>query len=232
MTAAAICQAMLMLPRSNVDPFANFVRSLLHFEGDLTDSADPTITWGFDAGAALTGTPGDVLAGAESLSCQTSSSDRISATGTQFDTGTSDFCAEIVYRDDNLGTKNEIIFLFQGIATSQSVRLYSPAVGAAVLADASGGGPAGPGASAAYSTPHHAAITRSGSNWTLWLDGASVKTWTNGTFNTGASGTNVWLGSGSSGGSGLMCILDEWRLTVGTPRYTAPFTPSYPFPNP
>jgi hypothetical protein len=129
-----------------------------------------------------------------------------------------------------MGTKNQYILLIEGAATGQTVRLYGSS-SLTITADVSGGGPSAPEVAYGLNTWNHVAVTRNGSNWTLWMNGVAAKTWTNGTFNGGLSTHNVWIGSGSSGGSGRQCIYDEWRLTIGTPRYTAPFTPSYPFPN-
>lgn len=230
MTPAAICQALLMV-RGEVDPFASFVKSLLHLNTDLADSATPANTWTFDGGAAITAVPANVLAGAGSLSCESSTDDRITDNGTIFDLGTGDFCIECWFKDNNIGGKNQGLFLIQSVSTTQSVRVFGSAA-STITADATGGGPAGPEVSYSLSTWNHIAVTRSGSNWTLWLNGTAEKTWTNGTFNGGSGSSNIWLGSLSSAGTSRQCIIDEFRLTIGTPRYTGAFSPSFPFPNP
>ena len=230
MNPAAICQALLMV-RVVADPFASFVRSLLHLNTDLSDSATPATTWNTVSGAVITNTPAKVLTGGGSLDCQASSSARISASGTVFDLGTSDFCVECWFLDEIVAGRNTHLWLLQGNATGETVRVYSPTAGGELTVDANGGAPVGT-APYARNAWQHSAVTRSGSNWTHWINGTAAQTWTNATFNTGASGTVFWLGSASSAGSGLCCIIDEFRYTVGTPRYTAPFTPSFPFPNP
>ena len=230
MTPGVISQALLMV-RANVDPYAAFVKALLHLNSDFSDSATPATTWiNGGSGAVITTAPADVLTGGGSLSCQSSNSDRIATGSTVLDVGTGDFCVELWFRDDDVATNGTSLWLLQGVATSQTVRVYTSGVGF-ITADVSAGGPAG---LVAYSFDvwHHSAITRSGSNWTHWLDGVAVQTWTNGTFNTGTSSTNFWLGAASSANTSLMCLIDEFRITVGVPRYTTAFTPTYPFPNP
>lgn len=230
MTFMAGHQALLM--RDNlVDPLAAFVKSLLHFDGGLADSATPATSWALSGGAVVTADSGRILAGSGALDCSSSNSDRVAATSSAMNVGTGDFCVECWFFDPNAGTKNQGLWTLEGTATSQTVRVYGSA-SATITADVSGGGPSAPEVAYSLSTWNHIAVSRSGSNWTLWFNGVAGKTWTNGTFNGGAASTNLWVGSSSGGGSGRQCYIDEFRITVGTPRYTAPFTPSYPFPNP
>lgn len=229
-TPATMIQAVLMT-RNEIDPFAAFTESLLHFDGGVTDSATPAIPWALDAGAVVTTNPARILTGSGALDCSSSADDRLAATSATLNLSTGDFCIECWFYDPNIGTKNQYLWLVQSTSTSQSVRVYGSGV-ATITADASGGGPSAPEVNYTLNTWNHVAVTRNGSNWTVWLNGVAEKTWTNSTFNGGVASTNAWIGSGSSPGSGRQCYIDEWRVTAGTPRYTAPFSPTYPFPNP
>jgi Concanavalin A-like lectin/glucanases superfamily len=230
MTFMAGHQALLM--RNNfIDPFAANVRTLLHFDGSLTNTGLGGDTFAFNGGGVITTTPADVLTGSGSLDCTAGTSANAAGGGNGANLGTGDFCVECFFYDPGSGAKNQFVWLLQSVSTTQTVRLYGSGA-ATITADVSGGGPSAPEVAYSLGTWVHAAISRSGSNWTLWINGAVAKTWTNSTFDGGASTTNWWIGSGSGGGTGRMCRIDEFRVTVGTPRYTIAFTPSYPFPNP
>lgn len=230
MSSPAVIQARLMAG-GFTDEYAAFVKSLLHFDGGVDDSATPATSWALGGGAVITADGAKILAGSGALDCSSSTGDRIAATSSAMNLGTGDFCIECWFYDPNIGTKNQGLWLLEGTATSQTVRVYGSA-SATITADASGGGPSAPEVAYSLSTWNHIAVTRSGSNWTLWLNGVSSKTWTNGTFNGGAASTNLWVGSASGLTSGRQCYIDEFRITVGVPRYTTTFTPTYPYPNP
>jgi hypothetical protein len=73
---------------------------------------------------------------------------------------------------------------------------------------------------------NHVAVTRSGSSWTLWLNGTSVGTATSSSSlvsNTAA----VSIGAGSADGNApFNGYLSNFRLVKGTAVYTSAFTPS------
>jgi hypothetical protein len=216
-------QALLMRGAPYTDPYWAYVKTLLHFDGGVTDSSTLGLTYTLSGGAVVSAT--SPLYGSGKLDCTSSTGDRLNGTGL-FGAGTGDLCIEGWFNDPN-GTGNQYVFLYEGV-TSQTIRVYSPGIGQ-IAADVSGGGPGGIDAYS-YNTWTHFAITRSGNNWTFWLQGVAAKTWVNATYNAGATAT-IWIGSGSGLTSGLQCSLDEFRITIGVPRYTAPFTPSGPFPN-
>jgi hypothetical protein len=73
----------------------------------------------------------------------------------------------------------------------------------------------------------HMAASRTSGSLTMWVAGALVATVANATNFT----DNVFfLGEFGSGSQKFTGFLDEIRLTPGTGRYTAPFTPIGPFP--
>lgn len=79
---------------------------------------------------------------------------------------------------------------------------------------------------------HHFALTRSGSDLSLWIDGVRKAQYNVGsaTFSVGSGGLSgrVYLGSAANASAGS---LDEIRITRGVARYSATFTPpDAPFP--
>tara|TARA_R110000868_G_scaffold19150_7_gene82803 strand:+ start:1302 stop:3239 length:1938 start_codon:yes stop_codon:yes gene_type:complete len=75
----------------------------------------------------------------------------------------------------------------------------------------------------------HVAVTRSGTTWTLWVDGASYAT---ATSSFSPSGTTVYLGYGSGNTTDYNGYIDDFRYTKGVARYTGAFTaPTEAFPN-
>ena len=83
-------------------------------------------------------------------------------------------------------------------------------------------------AAPSFNTWHHIAITRSGSTFTLWLNGVSQQTVTNSSamFNTSTPYVTVGNGDASAGGfSPFTGYIDDLRITNGVARYTANFIP-------
>lgn len=79
---------------------------------------------------------------------------------------------------------------------------------------------------------NHIAVTRLGSLYTVWVNGASAGTYTNATLPSNFAG-DFYIGRcGLYTGLTAVYPIDEFRITKGTARYTAPFTPpSAEFPN-
>ena len=72
---------------------------------------------------------------------------------------------------------------------------------------------------------YHVAITRSGSNWTLWVNGSSVATANSAVFiNAGANALIIGK-NGDNNRNYFHGLLDELRITGDVARYTATFTP-------
>lgn len=73
----------------------------------------------------------------------------------------------------------------------------------------------------------HVALTRSGSSWTLWLNGAVEATGTfSGSVATADADLTPFLGGDSYSGDGsIASYIDDLRVTHGVSRYGAPFTP-------
>lgn len=82
----------------------------------------------------------------------------------------------------------------------------------------------------ANNTWHHIALAKSGTTFTLYVDGTSVGTSTTTSYHTGNSSISIGR-SGGGGGSDYTGYIDDFRITKGVARYTANFTPPIgPFP--
>jgi hypothetical protein len=79
---------------------------------------------------------------------------------------------------------------------------------------------------------HHVALTRQNGNMRLYFDGVEIAS--SNSVSNGTSGPYTGLtGRGFFNfGKGFNGLLDEFRITNGTARYTSNFTPpALPFPN-
>lgn len=208
------------------DPYWSYVKLLLHFDGDYVDSSPVAGSYAPGGGAAIS--TATKLYGSGALDCTASVDAQVAGGGLALAMDTGDFCVEFFFKDPDTPAASTSFFLLQSNATSHTVRIAQSGSNQ-LLADVSGVGPSGT-VYYAYDTWHHAAITRSGNDFTFWLNGAAEKTWTNSTLNMSGN-INVRVGRSSSSGSSRRAYIDEFRLTVGVPRYTAPFTPAGPFPN-
>jgi len=222
----AVQQALLM-GGIRTDPLRSLVKLHLSFDNNLTDSSASGPTYAFNAGAAYATT--GQLAGSASLDCTSSTNDHVAGAGTPINPGTQDFCFEFFWKDPTGSPGNQFLMLLQGVAIGDTFRFYRNTTGF-ISTDIAGASPPVDVVTYTDDVWHHSAITRNGSNWTHWFNGVARQTWVNSTFNTGGGSSNIWIGSGSSGGTGLRCFIDEVRFTIGSPRYTADFTPSFPFP--
>ncbi len=80
-------------------------------------------------------------------------------------------------------------------------------------------------ASIANAAWHHIAVTRLGTLFSFWADGALVAS-TNASYYNPTGPKSVYVGSqGLASTDGLHGMIDEVRITNGVARYTAPFTP-------
>lgn len=204
------------------DPYWSYVKTLLHFDGDLTDMGSGATSFGNTGGAVLSTT--NTKFGAGSLDCTASADARCFGSGNGVGIGTGDFCLELWFYDPS-STGNQYVLLHSG---TDSIRVITDFSGGLTV-DLTGVSPVGY-FSYSYASWNHLAITRSGNSWKTWLNGVEVQSWTNSTHNGGGS-ASFWIGSGSSSATGMRLLIDDLRLTVGVPRYTSTFTPSGPFPN-
>ncbi len=88
--------------------------------------------------------------------------------------------------------------------------------------------------SISQSTLHHVAVTRSGTSFYFWLDGAQMGTTQTSSISFGSAAQTAHIGGRPWGANYYYYLngtIDEMRLTKYA-RYTAPFTPLGPFANP
>ena len=81
----------------------------------------------------------------------------------------------------------------------------------------------------ALNTWHHVAFTRSGNNFTLWVNGTSQATATNSNsidWNLSSAGMKIGGGNWDAAASYIQMYLSNLRLVKGTALYTSAFTPS------
>lgn len=226
MSSPAVIQARLMAG-SFTDEYSAFVKSLLHFDGDLTDSAAGGAVYSLLENAVLTAT--DQRFGSGGLDCRNLTGvNGVSSTAhVSLALGTSDWCIELFLKDTGIGGANRWVFLLEGTVGTIS---FWDVGGWTVNGDVSSATPS------TFTRPavgawHHLAVCRSGNAGTVWVDGESKQTFDLTGINFGSGNGTLYLGR-SSGGGDYRLLIDEFRLTVGVPRYTAPFTPAGPFPNP
>jgi len=207
------------------DPYWSYVKTLLHFDGSLADSAAVPLTWSASGSAATTGT--GQLYGTGCLDCRTTTSDGITVGGGELALGTSDFCIEAWFYEPNNGSKNQ--WWFDHIGSVDSIGLWS--LTSSTFVPNGGGGTGLSNQAYSFSTWTHIAIVRNGNTMYCYLNGVQTHSWSCTGWNHGTGIAQFYLGRSSGGGSGRMLMVDEFRVTVGVPRYTGAFTPSGPFPN-
>lgn len=78
---------------------------------------------------------------------------------------------------------------------------------------------------------HHIAYVRYGSTFTVYVDGVASGSTTSSTTLTNSNNQAV-IGGRNVLGQYFQGFIEELRVTKGTARYTATFTPTGPFPNP
>ena len=180
------------------DPYWSYVKTLLHFDGNTTDSSTAGVTYTNSGGATLA-TSGQ-LYGSGALDCRPSNNATCSGSSAALVMGAGDFCIECWFRDENQGTKNQYVWTIEESSASKTVRVYAPSAGN-ISCDVSGGGPVG-SVAYSYNVWIHSAVTRSGNNWTHWINGVAQQTWTNATF-SGNSSILVYVGKGTGPNSGV-----------------------------
>lgn len=84
-------------------------------------------------------------------------------------------------------------------------------------------------------TWHHLAITRSGTEWVIWIDGIQRATTTSSITIAAASAFPLTIGGQPDGSDNWKGYIDEFRFTSGVARYTIAVgnfpVPTAPFPN-
>lgn len=209
-----------------MDPYWAYVKALLHFDGNLVNSAPTNATFS----TSTTGYSSDIKIDGQSLDFRPSLSNVAGGGGTDLAFASNDFCVEMAsYVDPAITTRGSHYFSIEMYGGQGVVGLIRGTQSGQEAIQMTGSPPNFPVAGILGPGWNHVAVTRQGSLWSLWMNGqlASTFTYTR-YFGVGAQ---IYLGNGSSGGSSARYLLEEFRITIGVPRYTAPFTPIMPFPN-
>lgn len=215
------------------DPYWESVTALLHADAtvgtNITTDVSPSPKTVSTTGSAVISSTQSMFGGASIYSPGSGSYFTV-ANGAGGAVGTNNFTMEgWCYVSSGAGTSilyslNNPASSFGGVHMTPS-GLYASTSGSAWDISPSGG------INLIDSTWHHTAIVRNGTSLTLWIDGVLRSTYTiaaGATFDfTGTLGT-IFVGNTNTA---AVEYVDEFRFTRGIARYTAPFTPTGPFPD-
>lgn len=207
------------------DPYCSYVRTLLHFDDTTTvDAAVPPLTWSNLSTVALT--TDFYQFGGASLDCRSSTAAGLIGPGSAaLALGTQDFCIEAWFNDQFEPGANQ--WWFNHIGSVDSIGIWSLSAGTFVP---NGGGSSGLTSQSYLGGWIHIAVVRNGNTMYCYLNGAESHSWDCTGWNHGTGIATFYLGRSSGVGSGKLLLIDEFRVTVGVPRYTGPFFPEGPFP--
>jgi hypothetical protein len=210
------------------DPNFSSVSLLLHLDGadggtTFTDSSSNafTVTRGgnaeLDTAVAKFGTAAVIWDGTGDFLRTPSDAD--------FTFGTGDFTIEFwSYFNSSFNTGAAAILMsigeFRNITYTASTLRYRTDGGANLIT----------GGALSLSTWYHIALTKSGNDHRLFIDG--TQTGSTYTSSTSYADTRITFGAGNTGGNTYLGSMDEIRVTKGVARYTANFTaPTQAFPD-
>jgi hypothetical protein len=215
----------------NGDPnFAN-VSLLLHLDGTngsttFTDSSSNNLTMNRSGNSALSTT--FVKYGTASVVWDGNSDNLFTPFSALFTFGTGDFTIEFwSYFNASFNTGSGAILMSIGQSSSAYHLMY---IGSTLRYRTDSGSNLIIGAALNLSQWYHIALTRSGNDHRLFIDGTqSGATWTNANNYTAQS---LYFGANSSAQNNYLGNMDEIRVTKGVARYTSNFTaPVAPFPD-
>lgn len=213
------------------DPYFANVVSLLHLDGSLTDVIPGRAWTTYGSGPFWnSATP---LMGAASLDVQTEASTVYTPWSSDFALGDGDFTIELMFRPTGSPSSSyPAIVSNRASGGSSNWNILVQASSRMLQVETGIGGLSG-------ATPlvdgqtYHIALCRHGSDLLLWLNGAlEASTTASGAMGSGAYNLSIAQLSSDSRGNWAKGAYDEFRLTKGVARYTAPFTPpAIPFPD-
>lgn len=214
------------------DPNFSSVVSLLHFDGAGASTTFTDVigkTWTAN-GSAQIDTAQSKFGGSAAVFDGTSNC-YISTPDSEDFNYTADFTQELWYRPASIGARQ--FLCGQSDSGASSVRsMFEVTASGTVKFWADNTVTLESTITLSASTWYHLAVTRSGSNYTLWVDGVSRATTTNASIPT--DHTSIFC----IGRAGLFASLranghvDDFRVTKGVARYTSPFSPpTAPFQN-
>ena len=226
-------------PTTN-DAYFNNVPLLLHMDGSngsttFTDSSSNTVSVTANGNAQIS-TAQSKFGGSSGLFDGTG--DYLTSSAAGLAIGSGDFTIEGWFYFNSLQSGIRALWAHRSsgaaiggallIHTGGDVRLY--------ISDSAGSNwqllDFDPNLNVSTSTWHHIALVRDGNTIRTFVDGAAGTTTTVSTGAIGTSGSMSIMAGAADGTQEVDGYCDEFRLTVGTARYTAAFTPpTAPFPD-
>jgi hypothetical protein len=145
--------------------------------------------------------------------------------------GSGDFTIETWFRPNSVTSDQNLINKQATLATASGylLRISSSGKIEFYAGDSSTGAweVAISGGTLSTATWYHAAATRQGSSWKLFLDGTQVGSTATASFTVHDNANSLYIGTNTNGSTqAYNGYLDELRITKGTARYTSNFTPS------
>lgn len=234
-------QPLLSYYSATGDPFFANVYLLLHLDGSngattTTDNKGHTVNF-FTTGATLSTTQKKF--GTTSLNLDGSTGYIVVMDSGDWEFGSGDFCIELWFYSTVASTNQWLISQFESSSGSDTNSAFFIFLNANVVL-----GQILTGGTTAYTVTgtttvtqnawHHVAMTRTGGNMRLFLDGNLEATTSVSTAVMNQSNLEINIGHRyvTSPSTHFTGYIDEIRITKGVARYTATFTPpSAAFPN-
>lgn len=213
----------------------SFTKILLHMDGSNGGTTFTDVNAG---GSAHTWTPSSATT--STAAAQFGPSSMLGAVGyistpahADFNIGTQDFAVDFRFNNNGLGAPGSPLcgqYDSVGNIGSMSFIISRQATTGVILATVTNAGASaqifftGTTSFAGTSTWNHIAITKSGTSFRLFINGVQEDT-TKTLASVNASTRPFTIGRTGDAGPGFSAFIDEFRLSVGTPRWTANFTP-------
>lgn len=221
-------RAVAVPPVPHPDPFIGNVRILLHFNGNAVDTGSAALS-NSSSSVSYSLSPAQFDQSAN-FTASNSAAVTVAASALA-SVGTGDFTVEFWWYPTTLSSG---IYFLAGESLAGGASIYFHVDGPSSLGFFFLGNAATRSATIAVNTWHHIAMSRSGTDGHVFVDG--VELWA--PTVSASQGTSVQWHIGSAtplagAGTGGRCYIDDFRLTVGACRYTAGFArPSSEFPDP
>ena len=203
-----------------------YTKSLLHFDGGITDESGKT--WTAYGGAATSTTQSKFGSGA--LYLDTTGKYISVSGGTGFDFANMDFGIDMWVYLTSVGVEHSLVSKYSSWATNNDFLFYitNSNYPKAVFGNSS----VTITSSIALSSGawYHVALIRNGTNWKIFVNGEVVAT-TTASYTVTNNTASVRVGYSSSNDSQFFGYIDELRISKGIARWTSNFTPpTAPYP--
>jgi hypothetical protein len=214
------------------DPFFANVKSLMHFESSLADTKG--LTWVTATGSPVI-TGSSPLVGVGSLSCPNAAIRTDGSTAYAID-GPADFAIELSVRFSALPSGGAACLASHYVSSGAgwSIQFRNDGSDRLQINMSGDTGNASAPWSPSTGVNYVVAVTRVSGNIYFFVDGVMIGTPVANTAGTVSAAPYMVLGALYLSGSFIQVlngVVDEWRLTIGTGRYSAGYTPAPPFPD-